>query len=84
MRWQALQGFPSSFNVEALVALWTFALVSAGAVVVVSVADISWCVFNPERPVRLPNHAAGRPTPAPAPLSPRQLCVHRPMLLRGS
>jgi putative ABC transport system permease protein len=34
----SVTGFPMSFNVEALVALWTFALVSAGAVVVVSLA----------------------------------------------
>jgi putative ABC transport system permease protein len=34
----SVTGFPTSFNVEALVALWTFALVSTGAVVVVSLA----------------------------------------------
>lgn len=34
----SVTGFPTSFNVEALVALSTFALVSAGAVVVVSLA----------------------------------------------
>ncbi len=34
----SVTGFPTSFNVEALVALWTFALVGVGAIVVVSLA----------------------------------------------
>ena len=65
----SVTGFPMSFNVEALVALWTFALVSAGAAVVVSLAGYLMArVQTPSSPfvylATPPGHRPALPAPA--------------------